>query len=153
MSFTSGVNTLLGRAASIEASLRNRVGLWSCPCKLTWGFIKSFSKVPNSAVCWQSQALELKPHWISLFIWIKISLNTGSPKREVAGNELLCTVIHTGSTAWRLLRWLTWERDVQRDISSSIRRSDWQSTSQTALFLQTKETYVQTHTKSVTHSR
>lgn len=73
----------------MEASLRNRVGLWSCPCKLTWGFIKQFSKVPNPAMCWQSQALELEPHWISLFIWIKISLDTGSPKSEVAGNELL----------------------------------------------------------------
>lgn len=40
-------------------------------------------------MCWQSQALELEPHWISLFIWIKISLDTGSPKSEVVGNELL----------------------------------------------------------------
>lgn len=88
--FTSGVITLLGRAASIEASRLNRVGLWSCPCKLTWGFIKQFSKAPNPAMCRQTQVLELEPHWISLFIWIKISLDTRSAKSEATDNELLC---------------------------------------------------------------
>ncbi len=95
--FTSGVITLLGRAASIEPFCLNRVGLWGRPCKLTWGFIKQFSKVPNPAMCRQSQALELEPHWISLFIWIKISLDTRSAKSEVALMKLLCTVILTGS--------------------------------------------------------
>ncbi len=61
--FTSGVITLLGRAASIEHFRLNRVGLWGCTCKLTWGFLKQFSKVPNTAMCRQSQALELEPHF------------------------------------------------------------------------------------------
>ncbi len=61
--FTSGVITLLGCAASIEHFRLNRVGLWGCTCKLTWGFLKQFSKVPNTAMCRQSQALELEPHF------------------------------------------------------------------------------------------
>lgn len=107
--FTSGVITLLGRAASIEPFCFNRVGLWGCPCKLTWGFIKQFSKVPNPAMCRQSQALELEPHWISLFIWIKISLDTRSAKSEVA--LMNCFVLsYLQDQSPKAIEILTWER-------------------------------------------
>lgn len=79
------------------------------PLQIDLKIYKAILKGPQPSR--QSQALELKPHWISLFIWIKISLDTASAKSEVAGNELLCAV---RIKAWRLLRSLTCKRHSER---------------------------------------